>query len=923
MKPINISLAGALLCAASGASASDIFPVPQSYVADGSTAFSMAGSTFRLTGAETADADAVALLGRNLETDVAGTVEIIIGEAGDDAIAPYESKIPQQAQGYYLSVAAGRIVVAGRDGEGTYYGVQSLLQHLDAPEIAAAEVTDSPDNPVRGIVEGYYGNPWSHADRLDMMERFMGHAKMNVYIYGPKDDNYHHGSHVFDPYPEETATRLSEVARKGLENKVHFVWAMHPGNSIEGDDMDRAVSKFESMYELGIRQFGIFFDDVFNYDVNKQVAFINHVNTSFIKAHSDIKPLIVCPSQYNRSWAGDGSYLTAMGAGTDADVQIMWTGGGVVDQKLGDASLWFAEKSGRKPFIWLNYPCNDHGYANHALQLSPYSPADPNIAEVTTGFTANPMEYYEASKVGLYGIADFTWNVGAYDPLQSWERILGFIMPDNKDAFRTYCQCNFDYPQPGHNVVIPYEETPDFKALTETHAHFDAAASADFAQFFTTQVNTGRELLGLTDSRFVAEVLEFIRAYQLQGERGLVLSDMRAALDATDGPAFIEAYRSYKQMTDSAETLISRNYEGSLRKYKGNSGNKYVEPFILATVNDLIGEFYRGGYDYPEGLFPAQLIASGNYFIKYRDRWLSNGTGDSSTTPSRPTFKANEDNINPARQSWLISYDMANSRYKITSAHDGRYLNEKGVFGTNEFFADWNTYEITSLNGKFAIRNGGSAGTDFWGVTGSEINGKAHAAYTPDAFVFELVATDGSAVADTTVVLSDDVKYVITDSDGRVLRRGSDNSLYFTQRPERLTLYHKFTVTRNANGRYEIRSARADKAFINEKGNIVTGAFYDNWNTYELYEHNGRFAIRNADAAGTEYWFVNGDRIDKKEQTNIDAYHFIFEDADNSAISEITGTDTPAEAIFDLQGRRIVNPSRGIYIVNGQKTLVK
>ncbi len=36
--------------------------------------------------------------------------------------------------------------------------------------------------PVRGIVEGFYGTPWTQAHRLDMLE-FCGAHGLNAYIY--------------------------------------------------------------------------------------------------------------------------------------------------------------------------------------------------------------------------------------------------------------------------------------------------------------------------------------------------------------------------------------------------------------------------------------------------------------------------------------------------------------------------------------------------------------------------------------------------------------------------------------------------------------------------------------------------------------------------------------------------------------------
>lgn len=918
MKFRKLSLAAAaMICGLAAANAADIFPVPQNYVpTDGS--YRSAGMTYRMTGADMADADAVALLERRLAVEAGGSLEIVIGEAGDAAVASVADKIPSQPQGYYLKVGADKIIIAGRDGEGTYYGVQSFLQLAAADEVTGAEVTDWPDNAFRGIVEGYYGNPWSHEDRMDMMQNFMGHARLNVYIYGPKNDAYHK-SKCFEAYPAETAAQLSEVARAGLANKVHFVWAMHPGNNIEGDNLAAAVAKFKLMYDLGIRQFGIFFDDIGGYDVNKQVAFINHINREIVHGLENVAPLIVCPSQYNQGWAGDGSYLKTMGETADPDVEIMWTGSGVVDQKLGSGSRWFTEKSGRKPYIWLNYPCNDHGYGNHALQMSPYDPADSDIATLVSGYTANPMEYYEASKVGLYGIADFTWNAAKYDAWSSWEKILGFMMPDHKDAFRTYCMCNISYPQPAHGVRIPYDETPDFKAIINAHSAYDAETAAALNPFFSAQVAAGKELLGV-ENRLTAEIREFIIAYQMQGERGLLLADMRAALDAGNGEDFLKAYMKYDELTDSAERNISRNYPGSLRSYKGNSGNQYVEPYITSTINGLVNEFRDGDYDYPDDLFPAQIIPSGKYHIKVGNMWLSNGSGAAANTPGNPTLRNGEDDVNAERQVWSVRYDMETGRYSIRSAFDDRYVNEICNFGVNAYSNEWNTYNIYGLNGKFAIQNAGRGGSAFWRRNGTRLERGGD--YSPEAFIFEFIPSDGSELRDTVVTLVEDANYVIKDAEGRVLRRGSDNSLTFVERPAKFTAYYKFKFTLNANGRYEIRSARADKAFINEKGNIVTGAFYANWNTYRIFEMNGAFAIQNFEDAGTDYWFVSGNRIDKKRIADVDAYNFYLENLDETAIDEITAEPAADGAVYDLQGRRVTNPRHGIYIVNGRKVVM-
>ena len=43
---------------------------------------------------------------------------------------------------------------------------------------------------VRGVVEGFYGTPWTHDARLEVIS-FLAARGMNAYAYAPKDDARH------------------------------------------------------------------------------------------------------------------------------------------------------------------------------------------------------------------------------------------------------------------------------------------------------------------------------------------------------------------------------------------------------------------------------------------------------------------------------------------------------------------------------------------------------------------------------------------------------------------------------------------------------------------------------------------------------------------------------------------------------------
>ena len=40
---------------------------------------------------------------------------------------------------------------------------------------------------IRGVIEGYYGRPWTQAQRLELID-FLADRGMNTFVYGPKDD---------------------------------------------------------------------------------------------------------------------------------------------------------------------------------------------------------------------------------------------------------------------------------------------------------------------------------------------------------------------------------------------------------------------------------------------------------------------------------------------------------------------------------------------------------------------------------------------------------------------------------------------------------------------------------------------------------------------------------------------------------------
>lgn len=376
---------------------------------------------------------------------------VTMGVVGDRCLRAFDKPTALKAEGYLLKVNEKGIVIIGADERGLYYGVQTLLQSMEGGKMQYGTVTDWPDTPVRGTVEGFYGTPWSHEARLSQIA-FYGRHKMNTYIYGPKDDLYHR-RFWRKPYPKAEAERIQQLCNYAKAHAVDFCWAIHPGVDIRWDkaDRDSLVAKLEDMYTLGVRSFAVFFDDITGEGTrpDRQAQLLNDVEHNFRKKHNDVAPLVMCPTIYNRSWTdSNDTYLRALGKDLDPDIQVMWTGNAVVADIDLETMQWINSRIGRNAYIWWNYPVSD--YVRERILLGPVYGNGTDIAPLLSGFVSNPMEHAEASKIALYGVADYTWNMKAYRPYENWLQATHEVLPAHTDALRTFALYNKDLGQNGH-----------------------------------------------------------------------------------------------------------------------------------------------------------------------------------------------------------------------------------------------------------------------------------------------------------------------------------------------------------------------------------------------------------------------------------------------------------------------------------------
>ena len=287
--------------------------------------------------------------------------------------------------------------------------------------------------PIRGVVEGFYGTPWTHEHRIDMLNFCNAHA-FNAYIYAPKDDPYHRNKWR-EPYPEKKLEEIKFLIDCAQNNNVKFIFAVSPGLDLSygsPEDINAMIQKLTTMYDLGVRDFAIFFDDIEDKDGGAQAEFLNMIEKNFVNAHDDVSPLITVPTEYFRldmiDELGRKPYTVNFLKTLSPDITVLYTGEGVVQPKLTDEQYKMAnEIYERNLGIWWNYPVNDYsltvdGERNAKLALGAIDnlPQHSNIPAIFF----NPMQNEQLSKIALATGADYANDPEHYNAMISWNKAI-------------------------------------------------------------------------------------------------------------------------------------------------------------------------------------------------------------------------------------------------------------------------------------------------------------------------------------------------------------------------------------------------------------------------------------------------------------------------------------------------------------------
>ncbi|GAA1549127.1 hypothetical protein GCM10009827_081930 [Dactylosporangium maewongense] len=562
------------------------------------------------------------VLGGPGETSASTTVLSALGVEGPAGLP---------GEGYVLAAGRDRhgrprIVLAGVDGAGTFYAVQSLRQLLVAkgPRMAldGVAVRDWPGYRVRGGMESFYGPVWSQEDRRSQIE-FLARHKMNQFFYGPADD-LRTGSNWDSLYDEAELGRLREIVDLAKARHVDFVYRISPEAPMAPNrgichvrEADRAklLARLAQLWEIGVRSYVIAWDDVSgnfacqeDRDAYKgdpsplavaQAEVTNLVQREFIDKRPGVSRLVAVPTEY---WGMTRTpYKNRFDELLSTDVDLYWTGPEVVSASITRDDLRAAKDAWprHRIMLWDNYPVND--YSSNRLLLGPLVHRDAGMAGDVVGISFNELvQHQEASHIPLGTQADYAWNPAGYDPERSWTRTLQIVGGDAYQQLRLFAENN-------RASILDNTARPELAALvSRLIADFSAGRPVNAQlQQLDAEMRRLAELPATLRARLdnpalLKQIEPWLDRVGVTGEAGRAAVDILRAQDRGDGEA---AWRARREQS-RARGILDRTWH----QISPGPVDDLLS-FAAAQSDGYIGDRWYGDVGAPTGL-PAAAQGS-------------------------------------------------------------------------------------------------------------------------------------------------------------------------------------------------------------------------------------------------------------------------------------------------------------------------
>jgi protein O-GlcNAcase/histone acetyltransferase len=344
-----------------------------------------------------------------------------------------------------------------------------------------------------GVIEGFYGPPWTQAERMELFD-WMTDWGLNTYFYAPKDD-LKHRAQWRELHDEREAGRLREVAEACQRRKIRLVYGLGPGLDLRYADpaeLRRLAARFEQVLHLGCTSFALLFDDIpdrmhpddarrFGSFASAQAHAANAMHR-WSRERGCGGAFFFCPTPYcgrmARAGLGGADYLDIAGRELAPEIDVFWTGPEIVSETIDAGHIrGVAARLRRAPVIWDNLHAND--YDGRRFYCGPYEGRSVEMVETVRGILSNPNTEFPLNFVPLQTLGRF---VKAALGEQPWSPRDAYLDAMEEWAARAGVECG-GLVRFGDCYYLPYSDGPEADALFACAGKMLAspAAAAEFA----------------------------------------------------------------------------------------------------------------------------------------------------------------------------------------------------------------------------------------------------------------------------------------------------------------------------------------------------------------------------------------------------------------------------------------------------------
>lgn len=412
-----------------------------------------------------------------------------------------------------------------------------------------------PHDFLGGVVEGFYGQPWTHHQRLQLYHQIAA-LGLNTYFYAPKDDLKHRAIWR-EPYDDSELALLHELAQACERRGLNFIYGLSPGLDIrfaEEAERSRIKARFDQLRKVGVRHFALLFDDLpgqMGEDDRRAypslaAAQCDVTNAIFawVRAHSTTARFLFCPTPYcdrmDRMQLGGAGYLDEIGRLLSSEIDVLWTGPEIVSEEIPvDSIERLSRRIRRPPVIWDNLFANDYDFRR--LYCGPYAGRSRDLRRVVRGILINPNNEHPINFIPLHTLAAFLDGDSEWNPREAFLAAA---------AEWLICFDTVSYPILLDDLVLladcfylPHAEGPAAQRLLDVIEHLLAQPVDSFGDAYETFFAQNRRIQSLFDRLTELRDRELFHAWSRHGWNlkeemqviGAALAQKKAGCDITAG----------------------------------------------------------------------------------------------------------------------------------------------------------------------------------------------------------------------------------------------------------------------------------------------------------------------------------------------------------------------------------------------------